>query len=118
MSLSIKSSWTKVVIAAQAETTTTVNACTPKNFQGPPFKIPNSSENVYSMVSFSAKRATARSPQIPAIKWVGTQPTGSSILSRSRRAHPGHATIAPTAPIRSPSHGRASVQIAAERRQV
>ena len=46
---------------------------------------------------------------------VGTQPTGSSIRSRSRKAHPGHASRAPMAPMRSPSHGRATVQIAAKR---
>ena len=63
-------------------------------------------------MSFSANRATAKSPQTEAKRWMGTQPTGSSIRSRSRRAHPGHANRAPTAPITIPSQGRARVQIA------
>ena len=112
ISLSTNSSSRKVTIAVHKETATIASACTPKNLQGPPLKIPKSSENVYSTVSFSANRATAKSPQTEAKRWMGTEPTGSSIWSRSRRAHPEHAKKAPTAPITIPSQGRARVQIA------
>ena len=111
-SLSTNSSSRKVTIAVHTETATIASACTPKNLQGPPLKIPKSSETEFSKVSFSANRATAKSPQTEAKRWMGTQPTGSSIRSRSRRAHPGHAIKAPTAPITIPSQGRARVQIA------
>ena len=112
ISLSTNSSSRKVTIAVHKETATIASACTPKNLQGPPLKIPKSSENVYSTVSFSANRATAKSPQTEAKRWMGTEPTGSSIWSRLRRAHPEHAKKAPTAPITIPSQGRARVQIA------
>ena len=116
-SLSINSSSRKVTVAVHTETATIVSACTPKNLQGPPLKIPtrnswNSLERLSSTMSFSANRATAKSPQTEAKRWMGTQPTGSSIRSRSRREHPGHAIRAPTAPMRIPSQGRATVHIA------
>ena len=97
------------MIADQAEQLNAARSWMPKNFHGPPLKIPEYSAK---FGVGSQNSAVAMSPQIEANAWVGKAPTGSSIWSRSSQTHPTEATAPPTAPISSASHGRQTAHIA------
>lgn len=78
-------------------------------------RVPLNSPFVYekfSRLSSSTNNPTAIMPQIPAVPCVPIQLTGSSIFSFSIKSALRQAVAAPMKPIKKPSHGRATAQIA------